>query len=327
LKKVVLALCLVSTFLLPVMPAWATSPSWPAPPASPRVVFVRQIDLTEVRPRQGFFGKLGRILGGGKSEEEIRRPFALHVEEGQVFLTCQDRPALVILDTAENRFWLADCKQRPLVSPIDVAWLDGTVVLSDSGSGAIYKLDGDELKLWISEGLVRPTGMVVLPGKRLLMVVDTGDHSLKYFDFEGKPVNSAGQRGETEYGLNFPTFAALDEGQILVNDTLNYQVKRYDGQGALISAFGQEGDGPGTFARPKGLAVDSDGNIWVVDALFDNIQVFNREGRLLLVIGGPGQAEGEFWSPTGISISGDEVFIADTFNNRIQVLRYIGGDS
>ena len=82
----------------------------------------------------------------------------------------------------------------------------------------------------------------------------------------------------------------------------------------------------GTFARPKGVAVDSEGNAWVVDALFDNVQVFDGEGRLLLVIGGPGQTAGEFWSPAGIATRGREIYIADTFNNRIQVLRYIGGD-
>ena len=112
-----------------------------------------------------------------------------------------------------------------------------------------------------------------------------------------------------------------------VNDTLNFQIKRYDRSGQLLGSFGAEGDGPGTFARPKGVAVDADGNIWVVDALFDNVQIFDDQGRLLLVIGGPGQAEGEFWSPVGIAMQGDEVFIADTFNNRIQVLKYHGGDS
>jgi hypothetical protein len=56
----------------------------------------------------------------------------------------------------------------------------------------------------------------------------------------------------------------------------------------------------------------------------DNIQVFDSTGRLLLVIGGPGQQVGRFWSPSGVDIHDDLVYVADTYNDRIQVLRYLG---
>ena len=136
-----------------------------------------------------------------------------------------------------------------------------------------------------------------------------------------------GARGAGTEGLNFPTFICWDSGSFLVNDTMNHQIKRFDGQGKLMSFFGEEGDGPGTFARPKGIGVSPEGHIWVVDALFDNVQLFDGFGRLLLVLGDAGQQPGQFWSPTGITFREDEIFIADTYNNRIQVLQYLGGDS
>ena len=126
--------------------------------------------------------------------------------------------------------------------------------------------------------------------------------------------------------MNYPTFATEAGSGFLVNDTLNYRIKYFAADGRLISSFGMEGDGPGSFARAKGVALDSGGNIWVVDGLFDNIQVFDRSGQLLLVIGGQGQAAGEFWSSSGIAAAGDEMFVADTYNNRIQVLRHLGGE-
>ena len=46
----------------------------------------------------------------------------------------------------------------------------------------------------------------------------------------------------------------------------------------LHQPFGKNGDGPGYFARPKGIAVDGDGHIWVADQMQDRLQVFNREG-------------------------------------------------
>jgi DNA-binding beta-propeller fold protein YncE len=73
------------------------------------------------------------------------------------------------------------------------------------------------------------------------------------------------------------------------------------------------------------MAVDSRGYIYVVDALFDNVQVFDTDGRVLLVIGTAGNGAGQFWSPAGIDIAGDRIYVADTFNQRIQVLRIVGG--
>jgi hypothetical protein len=55
-----------------------------------------------------------------------------------------------------------------------------------------------------------------------------------------------------------------------------------------VHTFGKDGDRPGDFSRPKGVATDSFGNIYVVDALMHLVQVFNPRGQLLLVIGEQG---------------------------------------
>jgi len=320
-------LTLLSAALLPAGSVCASGPAWPPAPAETRVEFVSQIDLGELKPQSGFFGRLGRVLGGGDPEEKLRQPFDILATEDRIYLTCQDRQGLVVINPADKNYKLYFCEDQPLVKPLALAMLDGQVLLSDSGNGTIYRFDGKQLKPWITAGLVRPTGLTPSADGQFLMVVDTGDHRLKLFDKKGILIRILGQRGDNPTDLNFPTFASQSQGQFLVNDTLNYQIKRYGNQGEFLGSFGREGDVPGSFARPKGLDADSDGNIWVVDGLFDNIQVFDPTGQLLLVIGGPGQAEGQFWSPVGIDFFGDEVFVADTFNNRIQILKYLGGDS
>ena len=55
------------------------------------------------------------------------------------------------------------------------------------------------------------------------------------------------------------------DGNVYVTDTMNNRVEIFDADGKFISTFGKNGDGPGYFARPKGIAVDSDGHIWVAD--------------------------------------------------------------
>ncbi len=54
-----------------------------------------------------------------------------------------------------------------------------------------------------------------------------------------------------------PTNVAVDkDGNLYVADTLNDRVEVFDADGNFIRTLGKNGDGPGDFARPKGIAVD-----------------------------------------------------------------------
>lgn len=325
-KGIWLGAALMAVSLAHVVPLCA-SPVWPSPPDQARVEFMEVIRCEDLSPERGFFGKVGRFLGGDSQDEHIYRPFDIRPVDGALYMTCQDFTALVRVNVVERSFKLFRCDDHPLKTPVGLAEAQGKVFVADSGSGIVYRLDGGDLEPWITANLIRPTGVAVSADEKTLFVIDTGDHRIKKFDMDGNPTGEIGERGEADESLNFPTFATGSGNGLLVNDTLNYRLKTFDAEGVLLGAFGEEGNGPGTFARPKGVAVAPDGNIWVVDALFDNIQIFDGDGRLLLVIGGSGQMAGEFWSPAGIAIQGDIVYVADTFNNRIQVLRNLGGGS
>ena len=328
MRSILASLILVLTLAWSLGQARAdVGPVWPPPPAEARVVWVGELDCASLEKHRGFLGRVARIVGGGSEGEKVGLPFDLLVDGETVYMTCQDFPALIAVDPEKGKFRIFECKDRPMVTPVAVAGGGQAVYVSDSSQGVVYRLAGDRFEPWVTKGLVRPTGLACSSDGKMVYVVDTGDHSLKIFDVEGEMVKEPLSRGEGDAGLNFPTFAAVVGREILVNDTLNYQIKRLDREGNLLASFGQEGVGPGTFARPKGVAVDHDGNVWVVDALSDNIQIFDESGRLLLVVGGRGRGKGEFWSPSGIAFDGDLVYVADTFNNRIQILRYIGGGS
>jgi len=105
---------------------------------------------------------------------------------------------------------------------------------------------------------------------------------------------------------------------------MNNRVEIFDSMGNFISLFGKHGDGPGYFARPKGIAVDADGHIWVVDQMEDRVQVFDREGELLTYFGQHGNYPGEFASAVGIAIDKENrVFVTDQYPARLQMFRYI----
>jgi predicted CXXCH cytochrome family protein len=61
-----------------------------------------------------------------------------------------------------------------------------------------------------------------------------------------------------------------------------------------------------------------------VDAHFEAVQIFDADGTLLLDFGAEGRGPGGFWLPAGIFIDRrNRIWIADTYNKRVQVFDYI----
>jgi hypothetical protein len=81
-------------------------------------------------------------------------------------------------------------------------------------------------------------------------------------------------------------------------------------------------------SRPKGVAMDRHGHVYVMDGMHHAMQIFDRGGRLLLAVGEQGQGPGQFWLPSGVFATADDlIFVADAYNRRVQVFRYVGNGS
>ena len=102
------------------------------------------------------------------------------------------------------------------------------------------------------------------------------------------------------------------------------QVLRYS-DGAHVRTIGSAGAGAGQFLYPKGVAFDAAGHIVVVEQYNHRVQVLRySDGAHVRTIGseGFGNGVGQFDSPHGgIAIDSDgRIVVADSFNNRVQVL-------
>ncbi len=324
IKTLIFCLLMVVPSIKPIVAE--ELPVWPEGAVDARIKFVREIRLDDLKLETSFLGKIGRIIGGSSEAEQLSLPFDLEMAGDKLFMVCQNLPALVEINISKNSFKLHTCKEKPFEYPVSLCVSENEIIyITDSKNGTIYQFDGKTVKPLISDSLVRPTGIATAGEKNWIYVVDTGDHSLKIFDINGIFIKQIIAGDSSENALHFPTFATADhDGNLIVNDALNYKIRRYNSLGNILSSFGEEGDSPGSFSRPKGIAVDSDGHIYVIDNMQDNLQVFDIDGRLLLVIGQRGRGLGEFWSPGGIEINNDTIYIADTFNDRIQVLAYVG---
>ena len=95
----------------------------------------------------------------------------------------------------------------------------------------------------------------------------------------------------------------------------------YDKNEKFLFSFGDKGGDKGKLARARGIAVDSQNDrIYISDYLRHTILVYDTKGRWLYEIGGKGTRPGNFFYPSAVCVDHDgTLYVADTFNNRVQI--------
>jgi sugar lactone lactonase YvrE len=307
---------------------------WPHGPAQPRVEFVKTFSRpADLGIGKGFFARLKDVLFG-ETETRLLRPMAVVAGGGVIYVADPGARGVHRFDTAAGDYALIAVGEGvPLPSPVALArGTGGEVYVADSRLAQVFVIrPGAKLAvpLRLDAKLTQPTGLAFDAASGRLYVVDTGAHRIHIFERDGSLAGSIGRRGTGDGEFNYPTYVwRTAEGRLYVADSLNFRIQAFDAQGRFAGSFGRQGDGTGDAARQKGIATDRYGHVYVVDALFHAFQIFDATGRLLLPVGERGHGRGEFWLPTGIFIDqddGDTIYVADSYNQRIQVLRYIGG--
>lgn len=197
--------------------------------------------------------------------------------------------------------------------------------LTDFAAGTVLAVEDvatPVLEVVGTGGLASPCGLDVEGGT--VLVAETGAHRVALADSGGwQRFGSPGSgTGEFDRAVD----VAWWQGRILVLDSGNCRLVCLDDiTGAGWSAYGQRGvPGPGdpaagSYADPRGLAVDAEGRIWVADP---------GAGRLTRVAALDGQGWTEVGLPAGarpplpyaVCRHGDGVAVLDVANRRAVVL-------
>jgi len=314
-------------------PAADPAPAWPAPPEAACVAYVTAIrDHTDLFAEAGFWHSAAGWLTGGP-DSHLVKPFALALHpRGGLLVTDPGRRTVHFYDWSRRRYVeLGSSRPGGLSSPVGVAALDdGRILVSDSRLGSVesFEPNGRWLGSFVKSGVLkRPAGVAVNRRRREVYVVDVLGHAVAVFDLEGSLLRTIGGRGDKPQAFNFPTHVAIGpQDRLVVTDSLNFRVQILEPDGTFVRSIGVAGDAPGGFAKPKGVAVDPRGRIMVVEGLHDAVEFFDWDGRLLLSLGASGSGPGEFWLPAGLAFDDQEqlLFVADSYNSRVQVFRLIG---
>jgi DNA-binding beta-propeller fold protein YncE len=303
---------------------------WPEPPDRARIelvsFFTRASDLGIER---SVWARLATLITGG-GELQLVRPAGVAASGGRIAVADPGAGVVHVYDLSERRsLALQACGKTALSEPVAVAMLGDRLYVSDSAAARIhvFTFDGECAGGWVLDPGARPAGLAADAARSRLYVADAGAHEVLGFDLHGQRVLRFGSRGSAPGEFNFPTWLAVDaDGNLYVSDALNFRVQIFDLDGKQLGTFGTQGDASGDLARPKGIGVDRNGTIYLVDALFDAVQMFDREGRYLMVFGSHGSEPGHFSLPSGLAIDGDRIYVADSYNRRVQTFRILGGE-
>lgn len=313
----------------------AAGPTWPEPPAEPRISYLGSIDdAGAVGMGGGVFRRVAEAVLGRRPRRLVRPSGVVAIGDGAwVVVADPGIPAIHIIrpDKASWRV-LRGSREIPLLSPVGLAVEGEEVVwVTDSGTARVLRLDLASERLEVIAGpdlFEQPVGIAVVDEDRLV-VVDTARHRLVWLTKAGELIGYEGRRGTGPGEFNFPTMVAVGmDGDLIVADTLNFRIQFRTPEGSWERSLGAAGDGTGYLARPKGLSVDSRGTLYVAEGYYSNLSIFDyASGAFNLVIGRVGTAPGEFRLPVGLFVDGENrLFVADSQNARVQVFRYVGLD-
>jgi tripartite motif-containing protein 71 len=200
--------------------------------------------------------------------------------------------------------------RRPHAVAIDEA---GDLYVTDLDNHCIHVFSPDGVfRSSIGHNLLRgPASSEVTPSRDVL-VCDAIAGSVLRLSADGRLLRRLD-------GFNQPhSVIALESGILLVSDTWNHRIVRIDTDEARTDFAGTDGE----TTAPVTIARDDTGG-YVVAAFGDHrIYRFGSNGKIRGVFGGnrPGCDAGFFRHPYGVCVADGNLFVADTENNRIQII-------
>lgn len=196
---------------------------------------------------------------------------------------------------------------------------DGRLFVADSNNDrvAIYKVSG---AIAVPDGKIRgfevPEGLDFGPGGHLY-VANTSEGSVVKVDPKqnDKVVGRIDEAANAEFER--PHDVDVDaHGLVHVSDPGNDRIVVLDENFKFIKEI------KSGFNEPKYFGFDDKNRLYVADEYNNQLKIFDAELNLMLTLGDgkAGTENGRFYQPEGVAVRGDQMWVSDTYNDRI--LRY-----
>lgn len=270
------------------------------------------------------------------SETIYRRPHDVALSPDGAYLLAADlgNDDIKVLDPMTLRL-LSSFGAGVLSGPHDVTFLaPDKVLVADTSNDRIAVFEfagidgagGAKAKLIASWGhsISNPEGVAVSPDGRWVYATNVGGGSVVKMDATGKVMKKVGGYGAAG-ALSFDKphdIAVHADGRVFVADSGNDRMVILTRDLEFITEL--KGP-PYDFDDPKYMAFDADGDLWLADEYRSRVLRLGNDNAIKQIIGTgkKGSGPGELNWPEGVEVRGDLIWISDTYNNRILLLKRV----
>ena len=298
---------------------------FPPPPAATRIQFLTHISSSDdmAGKKSGFH----KFLFGEEVPLGIIKPYGVTIDKSKIYICDTGLAGLEILDLEKGSFeYFIPSGLGQLKLPINCCVDEkGRLYIADANRQQVVVFDSDRQFLYAfgEKENFKPTDVEV--GQGLVFVSNVLEHSICVYDtgkFELQGKIASLEEGEDGF-VRKSTNLAIQNNDLYVSDFGDFNVKKFSTGGKFGGVVGGYGNTPGSFTRPKGLALDHDANLYVVDAAFENVQIFNPGGELLMHFGGSYEGDGAMWLPAAVEISYDNLEYFEPYVDERFQLKYL----
>lgn len=166
-------------------------------------------------------------------------------------------------------------------------------------------------KEWVFKEEIRLNGIkplgIIVEGEEMWLT-DVDNNRMVKTDLGGNVLRSYP-------GLMRPMHFAMTGSKVYVTEFLGDTISILRDENRSPMRLDVELDGP--------AGIDVDDKTTAIIDFYNHRLILNNNGEIT-IIGKKGHADGEFNYPTDVELFDDQIFVADAYNNRVQVFDYAG---
>jgi DNA-binding beta-propeller fold protein YncE len=159
---------------------------------------------------------------------------------------------------------------------------------------------------------------VTVAANGTVWIADTKNNRIQSYSPTTGVFTAYGTKGSGPGQFSLPEGIAVSATDIYVADTNNNRIEELDLNGNYVASYAG-------LDQPQGVALAPDGTLWVAntgtsqtDTNGNDILQLSATLSLLTTFGGPGTGNTQFYAPHSLAVFGKTLFVADTYNNRVQ---------
>ena len=269
---------------------------------------------------EGFTGAFRRLMVGPDQEIRLMNPVSVGGVNNYLYIVDAGLRIVFRYDLVTNKIQpIGNVGAQFVGEPGNIyVARDQTFYIVDSMGKQVFHFDEQGNVLEVIQDLAnlsRPMDILVDEITGEVLVADGSYSHVLVFNKFGKAVRAIGQRGTGPGRFRAITGMTVGVDGLYVLDRMELPVQVVSMNGDYKYSFGESHQ-----VFPTAVAVNEDGIVYVADQSDNTIRIY-QDAELLSVFGGTGSAPGRFRMITSMWVNNDLLYVADSMNMRVQVLR------